>query len=428
MEAFELFLSLGIAVAAGLLVGLERERSAPSDRTRESFLGGFRTHPLLALAGALSSLLSRHLGPAILAVALAGLFGFLLLSYLDDLRRGADRGITSEAAFLVTFLLGALATSEGIVEPVTARAVAVAAAAVVTTFLLSAKPTLHPLARRVSAEDVSATLKFLIVAVVVLPLLPDRRMGPLQAFNPREIGLMVLLIAGVSFAGYAAIRLLGARRGLGITGLVGGLVSSTAVTISLSSRAREETGLRIPLALAVVLGWTVMFPRLLAMVAVVNAGLVPRLALPLGAMTLAGLAGALVLYRARVPGGADTEVSFSNPFELGHAVGFGLFFAVVNLVAQLATTHLGAAGTYATGLLAGVADADAVTLSMARLARGDLAPGIAVTTVFLAASVNTVVKAVLATTLGGWAYARRLAVIALAMLAAGGIAVALSGR
>lgn len=427
MEGLDLFLSLGIAAAAGLLIGLERERSAPKDPARESFLGGSRTHPLLALVGAVSSLLARQFGAAVLVVALGALVAFLLASYIDDVRRGADRGITSEAAFLVSFLLGALATSRGVIEPTSTRVFAIAGVAVVSTLLLTSKPALHPLARRVSPEDVTATLKFLIVAVVVLPLLPDRAMGPLEALNPRQVGLMVLLIAGVSFAGYAAIRLVGARRGLWITGLVGGVVSSTAVAISLSSRAREKPALAVQLALAVVLASSIMFARIWVIVAAVNTGLVAPLAAPLGAMLLVGLLGSLALQRrSQTTGEHAGEVPFSNPFELGRALVFGLSFALVLLGSKAAAVHLGAGGTYAAGMLAGAVDTDAVTLSMANLAHHEIPPQIAATTVFLAAAVNTVAKTVVAVVLGGWAYGRRLVVISAAIVAAGALALWLS--
>jgi uncharacterized membrane protein (DUF4010 family) len=427
MEGLDLFLSLGIAVAAGLLIGLEREHSAPKDPARESFLGGSRTHPLLALVGAVSSLLTRQVGAAVLVVALVALVAFLLTSYVDDVRRGADRGITSEAAFLVSFLLGAVATSKGVLEPVSTRVFAIAGVAVVTTLLLSSKPALHPLARRVSPEDVTATLKFLIVTVVVLPLLPDRTMGPLEVLNPRKIGLTVVLIAAVSFAGYAAIRLLGPRRGIWITGLVGGVVSSTAVAISVSSRAREKPALAGRLALAVALASSIMFARMLVVVAAVNAGLVAALAVPLGAMLLVGLLGSFVLYRrSEATAERAGDVSFSNPFELSHALVFGLTFALVLLGSKAAATYLGTGGTYGAGLLAGAVDVDAVTLSMANLARREIPPPVAVTTVFLAAAANTVVKTAIATALGGWAYARRLAAVSGAAVVAGALALWLS--
>ncbi len=203
MDAYEPFLSLGLATAAGLLIGLEREQSAPADRAAESFLGGARTHPLVALAGGLSALLARQLGPWVVVAAFAAMVVFLVVNYADDVRRGAERGLTSESAFLVSFLLGALALSEGLFDSAARKVMAVAATAVVVTLLLSAKPVLQPVMRRVSRQDVYSTLKFLIYStlkfliaavVVVLPLLPDRTFGPFDVLNPRQIGWMMTFI------------------------------------------------------------------------------------------------------------------------------------------------------------------------------------------------------------------------------------------
>ena len=253
MDPYEPLLSLGLAVTAGLLIGLEREQSAPTDRFTESFLGGARTYPLVALAGALAALLGRHFGAPVLVVTFASVVAFLAIAYVDVVRRGLDRGITSEAAFLVTFLLGALAVSQEIIPQGGRRIFTVLATAVVVTALLSSKPMVQPLMRRVSREDVVSVLKFLIVALVLVPWLPDRNFGPLGALNLRVIGWMMLLVAGVGFVGYAATRMLGPKRGLAITGFVGGLVSSTAVTLAMSSRSKGDKGMERPAALAVVL-------------------------------------------------------------------------------------------------------------------------------------------------------------------------------
>src|SRR5512133_460010 len=225
MDAHETFASLALAAAAGLLVGLERERSRPPEAAREAFLGGARTHPLLALVGGVSTVAARELGVAVILVPFAALVLLLVVNYADEVRRDRHRGITSETAFLLSFALGVLSLTEHVLQPLASRAITVSAVAVGATLLLSSKPTLHPLVGRVSVEDAAATLRFLIVAVIVVPLLPDRAVGPLDALNPFQIGVLVLLISGISFAGYAAIRLLGARAGLGLTGLVGGLAS-----------------------------------------------------------------------------------------------------------------------------------------------------------------------------------------------------------
>ncbi|MBI5542593.1 MAG: MgtC/SapB family protein [Deltaproteobacteria bacterium] len=409
MDLLEPFISLGIALAAGLLIGMERQQAAPEEDG--SFLGGARTHPLFSLMGACSMLLARQVGVAAVIVGLAASASFLVVAYVDDVRRDRDRGLTSEIAFLISFALGALALSQGVIEPLEHRVSVVAALAVTTTLLLSIKPSLHSLVRKASKEDVFATLKFLVVAVIVLPLLPNRTVGPLDVINPYKMGLMVVLISGISFVGFFAIRILGTRRGLGLTGVVGGLVSSTAVTLTFSGRAKEEPALHGSFALAVVLASTIMSVRVLITVAVVNAALLPRLAIPMGAMALGGLLSSAWLFQRsrKVESAGSSEVQFSNPFELSSAVKFAALFAVILLAAKAATTYFSTGAIYLTGVLAGTTDVDAITLSMARLAQGGLAPEVAVTTILLGVGSNSVVKGAMATIVGGWLFGRTIA-------------------
>jgi uncharacterized membrane protein (DUF4010 family) len=300
----------------------------------------------------------------------------------------------------------------------------VASIAVVATFLLSAKPTLHPLVKRLSTEDVAGTLKFLIVAVVVLPLLPDRTYGPLDVLNPFQIGVLMVLIAGLSFAGYAAIRLLGARRGLGLTGIMGGLVSSTAVTLSMARRARERPEIEESAAFAVMLASTVMFVRVFVIVLVVNPGLRGEVLYPLGFSTAGGIAACLALWlrSGRAKPGAQ-EIAFSNPFDLTVALEFALLFAVILLGSKAATTYLGAAGAYGAGVLAGSTDVDSVTLSMAKLAveGGPISHRVAATTIFLGTASNTLVKGIMAWAAGGWRFGRRVLAAQVAVLVAGSL-------
>jgi uncharacterized membrane protein (DUF4010 family) len=428
VERYEPFVSLALAAAAGLLVGLERERSRPPEETRHAFLGGARTHPLLALVGGTAMLAAREVGVVAVVVPFGALVVLVALNYAGEVWRDVHRGITSEAAFLLSFLLGVLALTRGVLEP-RQKIFAVASIAVVATFLLSAKPTLHPLARRISTEDLTGTLKFLVVAVVVLPLLPDRTFGPLDVLNPYQIGLLMVLISGISFAGYAAIRLLGARRGLGLTGIMGGLVSSTAVTLSMARRARERPEVVDSAALAVMLASTVMFVRVFVIVAVVNPGLRGDVLFPMGLGAGAGVAACLVLWlrsgRAR-PGAQEIELS--NPFELSAALWFALLFAAILLGSKAAATYLGTAGTYAAGFVAGSTDVDAITLSMAKLAAdgGGLSHRVAATTIFVGTASNTIVKGAMAAVAGGWSFGRRVLAAQLAVLAAGTAGAALA--
>jgi uncharacterized membrane protein (DUF4010 family) len=304
------------------------------------------------------------------------------------------------------------------------RVIVVAALAVLVTFLLSVKPRMQAIVARVSKDDLYATLKFLIVVVLVLPLLPDTTMGPLDVINPFNVGLMVVLIAGISFAGYVSSRTLGAGRGLAVTALLGGLVSSTAVTLAFAGRARKEPALAPMAAVAVVLASTIMLARILVEVAVVYRPLLRPVALPIVAMALAGiLAGVLLYRRANAPTEAQPGVALTNPFELSTAVRFGLLYAGVLLVSKAAQLYAGPAGMYAAAALAGTTDVDAITLSTASLAEDGLDARVATTTILIGAVSNTIVKAVMAAALGGWALGRPVAIAYGSMLLAAAAAV-----
>jgi len=214
----------------GLLVGLEREQTKP-DRGGGQ-LGGVRTYPIFALVGALATLLA----PASMwlpLVSLLGVFALVVVSYHADIKRDADHGMTTEISLVGVYLLGALACARGTIEPIKSRLILVAAVGVAMTFLLSSKEWFHGIAQRVSREDFYATVKFLIVAVIALPLLPNADLGPMHAINPRNLGLMVVTISALSFIGYVAMKMYGAKRGLLLGAALGGLVSSTLLNFLL---------------------------------------------------------------------------------------------------------------------------------------------------------------------------------------------------
>ncbi|RME74810.1 MAG: DUF4010 domain-containing protein, partial [Planctomycetota bacterium] len=269
MQRFEPWFSLGLAIAAGLLIGLQRERAAPEEPEAAGArtVAGVRTYPIVALLGALAAMLAAAGGPWVVVGGLGAIVALLALAYADDLRRGRDRGLTSEFALVLTYLLGAFAATPGVLEPDRLRPVVVGAIAVFVTWLLSIKRPLHEAVRRLSQRDIHAALQFLALAAIVLPLLPNENLGPYGAFNPFHIGLMVVFVAGIGFLGYVAVRWLGPGRGIGVTGFVGGLVSSTAVTLAFSGRARRERPLSMAFALAILLASTVMVVRVFVEVA-----------------------------------------------------------------------------------------------------------------------------------------------------------------
>lgn len=422
MESFEPYPSLALALLSGLLIGLEREHSKPVADEKRGFTGGVRTYPIFAMLGATSGLL----GPLPLFGAALGLSLFLAVGYWRDVEQG-HVGLTSEGSALLTFFLGALATAQAI-QPLRMRIFVVASIAVAITLLLSAKTELRQFSARLSRDDVIATLKFLIIAVIVLPLLPNEPLGPYGALNPYRIGFMVLLIAGIGFVGYVAMRLFGHGKGLLITGAIGGLVSSTAVTLASAARAKQTPALATVSALAVVIASTIMFVRVLITVAAVELSLLSSLALPLGVMAAVSLgAVALMAFRDRAHRSETGEVKLSNPFELSKALQFGAFFVFILVASRWATDTFGNAGTYLAGLLAGLTDVDAITLTMANLVKSKaLEPEVASRTIVIAVASNTVVKGTMAVVLGGWPFARRIVEVSAVALVLGlGLAIAL---
>ena len=277
--------------------------------------------------------------------------------------------------------------------------------------------------RRESRRRISTTAKFIILAAVVLPILPDRAIDPLQVLNPYHIGLMIVIISGMTFLAYVATRGFGGRKSLVLIGILGGLISSTAVTISLSRRVRESAETLTLGAVAILAASSTMFVRILMVVAIVDTQLVPVLLWPLSAMTAVAYGWTLHLYfRARREGLHEAQpVLHRNPFELRFALKFGLLYAALILLTQMAERFLGAPGLYLSSILAGTTDVDAITLSMLKFHLEGLAASTAAIAIILAAATNTLVKACLAAWEGGWQLGRLVSLGLISALAIGGL-------
>lgn len=287
------------------------------------------------------------------------------------------------------------------------------------------KKPLHGLAAKIAVEDLHATAKFVLLALVLIPILPNRTYGPLDVLNPFKIGLMVVLVAGISFVGYVAARILGSGRGLLVTGVIGGLISSTAVTLTFAGRSKEEPRVAPVSAVAIGAASSTMFARILAVISVVDRPLLAPLALPLLAMTVTGFGVAAGLYRRNVAGQRSEALPLRNPFELKTAIQFGLLYGIVLFVAKAAQVYVGAAGVFGSAVLAALTDVDAITLSLAELHREGLSADTAAAAILLAATTNTLVKAALATSLGGWALGKGVSTVLGSTVVIGG-AVALA--
>jgi uncharacterized membrane protein (DUF4010 family) len=404
----DLALRFGAALGLGLLLGLERERK----RDAELLFGGIRTFALIALLGAVGAFMERELNQGwLILAAFVALSALVIVSYATTAARG-ELGITTEVTALLAFIVGALCGWEH---------VGVASVAtVVCLLLLTLKDFLHRLARRVEVADVEATLTFAVISVIILPLLPNETYGPppIDVINPYKIWLMVVLIAGLNFLGYLLVKVLGSEHGLILTGILGGLVSSTAVTLSFSQRSRQEPAMSSAFVLAIVVAWTIMFLRVVLMVALVNSALAASLALALGCMAAAGLVISLVLWRRSKTHEKGVVTAGANPFELSEAIKFGLLFGIVTVVAKAAEAYLGATGLYLAGAVAGLTDVDAISLSMANLAT--TSPGIikiARRTIVIAVISNTLVKAGMAAFMGAPALRRTILFVTLLLFA-----------
>ena len=400
MQHTELMLRFGIALLIGVLIGLEREYARLREEVKS--FAGVRTFPLIALLGCSAALLAELTGAVTFGIMASLLAVLIAIAYAFDAREGRV-GVTTEVAAMVVFACGALCYWD--------RLDLAAALAVVTFGFLTLKPQLHGFAQRISSEDLYATLKFAIISLIVLPVLPNQTYGPppFDAFNPYNTWLMVVFISGISFLGYVLIKIVGSRRGIGLTGLLGGLVSSTAVTLSFSERSQDHPDLARPFALAITLAWTMMFGRIVIEIAVLNQALLSILWLPMGAGMLAGLVFCVFYYFGqRTDEGSDMELA--NPFELGTAIKFGLLFAVILVVAKAAQFYFQEAGLYAAAAIAGLADVDAITLSMAELAgsQGGITTSTAARAVVLAVISNTIVKGGIALSVGSKTLRRAL--------------------
>lgn len=402
----------GVAVAllVGILVGLDRER-AEARKGREGF-AGVRTFPLIALVGAVAAVLMPVTGIALLVASFVAVAAVAVVAYWRS-SAAEGPGATTEMAAIATFLLGALAGS--------GQYVLAGSAGVAVAVLLAAKPRLESFSRALTGEEVRAALELAVISVIVLPLLPRQGYGPWGVLNPFAIWLIVVLVSALSFAGFVAMRLLGERRGLAVTGAVGGMVSSTAVTYAMAERTRADRGLGGPAASAVVLASCVMSLRIAVLAGIINAGILPRLLPVVGAMAVVGGIAALWLARSSTGEPLGSGSRITNPFSLRAALSFGLLFALILLGVRAAQEYLGAGGAYAAAALSGVADVDAVTIAFSRLGPGGDAWRTPAAAVTLAAVVNTLVKLGIAVVFGAGRF-RRYVAVAMGLVAAAGLA------
>ena len=405
-----------ISLLIGALIGTERQRRLAEERLIG--VAGLRTFTLIALLGTLCANMAVYYSQEFIIVAFGSFMLLVGIAYYSASSRTQGRvDLTSAVAAVLTFILGSLSFFDD-------RRLLAVALAVVITWILATRKITHRYVETISETDLLDTIKMGIIALVIYPFLPDQPLDPFNTLNPRQIWLMVVLVSLIGYVGYILIRILGTEKGLSLTGVLGGLVSSTAVTTAMASEVRSQKEMLSSAVFATTIASCTMFPRMLFIVLVVNRDLFLTLLPKLGSMTIVGVALAVLLLRKKDPVGKS--VALKDPFRILPALTFGGFFAIVLLTSKLASIYFGNAGTYAASVIAGLADVDAISLSMATLAKSSLMPNTAVTAITLAAITNTLVKLSISYIMGTREFGNRIATIFLPMIIVGLLAILLT--
>ena len=395
MSVGEMLEALGISLGLGLLVGIQRESvSAP--------LAGVRTFALITVFGSVTGILSATLGAW---VVVAGLLGVVTMAAAGSLHphgpEHKDSGITTEIAILVMYAIG-------VAVVVADRSVAVVLGAGVAVLLYS-KPVTHGFVKRLGEADMRAMMQFVLISLVILPVLPDRTYGPYDVLNPRDIWWMVVLVVGISLAGYVALKLRGEGAGVLLAGVIGGFVSSTATTVGFARRGGKSPRHLSASSLVILMASTIVFARVLVEVLVVAPSVALRASLPIVVWLVASAALAALVWR-RTLREQVTLPEPKNPAELRPALMFGLVYALVLLAVAAARDHLGDRGIYLAAALSGLTDVDAITLGTARLSEaGGLEPAVVWRAIAIAVMANLVFKGIVVRVLGGPELGRKVA-------------------
>jgi uncharacterized membrane protein (DUF4010 family) len=393
-EIADILLRLAVALGLGLIVGLQRERSG-------SPLGGFRTFPLATLLGSVNGLLATHFGAWPIAAGLVVVGALLVMGNIEHPERGA--GLTTEMAMLLMYSVGAFV----MVGPMSVAVIVGGTVAV----LLHLKPEMHSIARRLEDPDFRAIMQFVLITMVILPILPNQRYGPYEVLNPYKIWLMVVLIVGISLGGYIIYKFFGQRAGTLAGGILGGLISSTATTVSYARRTAQAPEASSLAALVIMVASTIVFVRVLIIIGASAPHFLPIAAGPIGTV-LGGLAVVcLVLWwlsgkeQAKLP-------EQGNPSELKAALIFAGLYALVLLAVAWAKENFGTQGLYVIAILSGLTDMDAITLSLSDMVnRKQIDPVNGWRLILVAAMSNLVFKAATVAMLGSKRLLGRIAIL-----------------
>ncbi|MBD3655913.1 MULTISPECIES: MgtC/SapB family protein [Marinobacter] len=411
LQSNQTTINLAIALLLGGIIGLERGWEAREQKAGER-IAGIRTFALIGLLGGIAAVLAQEITEWAFPVLLVSVVAIALVAYSERLEHIRNFSITGTIGMVLTFCYGAVAVA---VDPAIATA-----AAVVTAIILDNKPEIHGFIHQLKEHELDAALKLLVISAVMLPLLPNTDMGPGGALNPYEIWWMVVLIASVSFVGYFAIRVAGTEKGILFTSLFAGLSSSTALTLHFSRQSRQAPALAPQLASGILIACGTMFPRILIYCAVINRDLLAQLMLPVIVMTVLLYVPAILIWMRNRDGLEINRPELTqNPLDLKSALMFGALLTAILVLAEVLKNWLGDTGVYVLAATSGIADVDAITLSLTRMSQTSLTPATAVIGIIIAAASNNLVKAAMAGVIGSRALGMRVAVPMVISLSAG---------
>ena len=380
------FLLLILSILIGGLIGLEQE--SYHRKREEKHFGGIRTFPLISMFGFSTTYFVNSTAVTVIVFACFSLM--IVGEYIYEAFYFNKKGITTEVAGLFTYILGVILAKGFIIEAATLS--------ILITLILSLRDYIHGFIEKyIYEKDVLAILKFLIVSAIMYPLLPNESYTFLK-LNPRSIWLMVILISSISFVAYFATRLMGTKKGIMVTALLGGLLSSTATTLAFAKRSKEVPKLSKELALGIILASSIMFLRQWVIMFIIYPSISFKFLLFAVVVFSVGL---IFFFGKRSKGIQAVDVSFSNPYDLSHALFFGAFYTLILILSRLANMYLGAKGVYLLGFVSGLADVDPLTISMTQLSKdGVIAINVALVSIIISSITNTFMKGVYASVFG----------------------------
>lgn len=369
-----------ISLGIGLILGLEREY----DKLKEEIgFAGIRTFPLVTILGFSLGSLTEAFTPWLLVISLGSFILFLGFNQFSKAKATYSKGLTTNLALIVTFVLGILVSAEFYRDAV--------ATAVIIVTLLSLKTRFRMVISNITSEELSAFIKFSIIALLILPFLPNQTYGPGGLLNPFEIGSIIVIVSFLNFIGYFLVKFVGSEKGILLTAILGGLISSTAVAWSYASKSIESPELSRKYAAGIIIASAIMFPRLALLTYIFNRALLTYLAIPFGVLTLVCLVVSLILIKKDVKE-LDTNIKLGNPLNMLNAIGFGVIYMIIGFAVFYGDSFFGKNGLYYTALIAGLADTDAITISMSKFSLSGMDLKLAASVIIAATLSNMLVK------------------------------------